>query len=825
MPQFDNYFLILIISTIIALVGLFVVGYIIIKKIKEKGALERSLHMVLLLVRIPREIGTQDSGISQRIREFIVIFEQFLSSLSSIHSEGWNKFKYGEPYLSFEIATHAIGEDIYFYIATPRKYRDAIERQFYNAYPFADITEAKEYSIFENNSASAGAYLSLKENPILPIKTYQKIDNDPLSAILIAMSKLEEQGQGAALQILIRPAHNKPQREMALSVVREMQSGHNFKDAYKRAQKPPKKDEEDKKDFSAPKSLHPADEEVMKSVIAKANQYNFDTNIRIVTSAKDEFAAEKILNEFLSFVNSFTSVDLNTLKINKATSKKLYKLLYNFVFRLFDNNQSILLSSEEVASLFHLPTPYTSAPRVTFIKAKPAEPPTNIPSEGLIIANNNFRGVQRQIRVSKEDRRRHMYIIGQTGSGKSSIMKIWIKQDLESGEGIGLMDPAGEFAEFALTLIPKDRVEDVVYFDPSDLERPIGFNMFEIDPKNSEEKSLVINELLSVLDRLYNLKETGGPMFEKYFRNACLLLLEDYEYEIPVMADVSRIFTDKKYRDEKIARIRDKNPLVVQFWTQEAEKASGDFSLENFAVYISTKLDVFISNDFLRPILNQQKSTINFKEIMNNKKILICNLSKGKIGELNAKLMGSLIVSKLAVAAFARQVDIPKEEDRQDFYLYLDEFQNFTVESIKTILSEARKYRLGLILAHQYIGQLPDDIRDAVFGNVGSKIFLRVGDDDAIREQIKNSVAPIYNSTDLANLSNMNGYVKLLVNGKITQPFNIEFEYIKAGNYEYGQAVREISRLKFGRPREIIEEEIKDRYKQTLANVEAQPKK
>ena len=822
MEILSTNFINLIIFALIIIGSIALVIFLIIKRIRDQGAIDRSLHLVLLLIRIPRESPSQDSSVAQRIREAVIIFEQFLSSLSSLHSEGWNKFKYGEPYLSLEIATHSIGEDIYFYMAVPRKYREVIERQFYNAYGFADISEVKDYSIFDENSAPAGAYLSVKESSILPTKTYQKIDTDPLSSILIAMSKLEEQGQGAALQILLRPAHNKEQRNKALQVVREMQSGHNFKDALNRSSSKPKEDE---KEASLPKSMHPADEEVMKAIINKSNQYNFDTNIRIITAGKDEFTAEKILNEFLSFVALFSSVELNSFKINKLTGKKLDKLLFNYVYRIFDDSQSILLSSEEASSLFHMPTPYTSAPRVTFLKAKPAEPPTNIPEDGLVVAINNFRGIERPIRISREDRRRHMYIIGQTGSGKSSIMKIWIKQDLENGEGIALMDPAGEFAEFALTLVPKERVEDVVYFDPSDLERPFGFNMFEINPKNSEEKSLVINELLSVLDKLYNLKETGGPMFEKYFRNACLLLLEDYEYEIPVMADVSRIFTDKKYRDAKLERIRDKNPLVVQFWTQEAEKASGDFSLENFAVYISTKLDVFISNDFLRPILNQQKSTINFKEIMNNQKIFICNLSKGKIGELNAKLMGSLIVSKLAIAAFARQADIPREEDRKDFYLYMDEFQNFTVDAIKTILSEARKYRFPLILAHQYIGQLPDDIRDAVFGNVGSKIFLRVGDDDAIREQVKNSVAPTYNSTDLSNLANMNGYVKLLVNGKITQPFNIQFKYITAGPQEYGDAVREISRLKFGRPREIIEEEINNRYKETLANAESQPKK
>lgn len=801
----------------IAFGALGIVAYIVLSRMRDRGHLERALDMRLLLIRVPRDQTSQDN-MAQRMREAVGLFEQFLASLSTFHAKGWNKFIYGEPYFVFEIANHASGEDLYFYITAPFKDIDVIEKQLYSSFPFCEITQVKDYSIFAQNAEAAGAYLKLAENPILPTKTYQRIDNDPMSSILIAMSKLEKEGQGAAIQILVRPSHNKSKRDLALATAREMQSGHNFKDALKRAQAP-KKEGEDDKDQLRPRSVSPSDEEVLKAIAGKANKYNFDVNIRLITAAADAFTAESLLDEFLSFISIFSSVELNSYKAEKVKGRDLKKLLYNFAFRLFDDKKAILLSSEEIASIYHLPTAQTSAPRVGFLKAKPAEPPTNIPDEGLVVASSFFRGRELPIRISRDDRRRHMYIIGQTGTGKSVIMKNWIKQDLENGEGLGIMDPAGEFAEFALSLVPKNRVEDVVYFDPSDLERPLGLNMLEVDPKNSEEKTLVINELLSVLDRLYNLKETGGAMFEKYFRNSLGLLLEDYEYEIPVMADVTRVFTDKKYRDAKLARIRDKNPLIVQFWTQEAEKASGDFSLENFAVYISTKLDIFISNDFLRPILNQQKSTIDFKKIMNGQQILLCNLSKGKIGEINAKLLGSLIVSKISVAAFARQTDVPNEDDRKDFYLYMDEFQNFTVDSIKTILSEARKYRLPLIMAHQYISQLPDDIKAAVYGNVGSKVFLRIGADDSIREEVKTTFAPIYTSADLATIDNLNGYVSLLINGKVTQPFNIRFKYFKSGPKEYADAVREISRLKYGRPRDIIEEEIKSRYKQTLANV------
>ena len=468
-----------------------------------------------------------------------------------------------------------------------------------------------------------------------------------------------------------------------------------------------------------------------------------------------------------------------------------------------------MLSTEELNSIYHLPIATTAAPKVKFLKSKASEPPAELPREGIGIGINKYRGIENEIRITKRDRRRHLYIIGQTGTGKSSFMKHMIEQDLASGNGLCIIEPHGDFAEHALSVIPQERMNDVVYFNPADIEMPLGLNMLEFDPAHPEQKTLLINELLSIIDKLYNLKETGGPLFEKYFKNACLLLMDDYqndptdESKIPVLADISRILVDTDFRLDKLSRERD--PLVRQFWELEAQKAGGESSLANMAPYISSKIDTFVSNDYLRVIINQKKSTVNFREIIDKKKILVVSLSKGRIGETNAQLLGMMVVGKLLIAALSR-VDVP-EEQREDFYLYLDEFQNITTDSIATILSEARKYRLNLTLAHQFIKQLKEPIRDAVFGNAGSLVVFRVGPDDA--EYLKNFFEPVFTPQDLVNIDNFNAYLKLLINDKTSKPFNIQTIREQTGQPEMFTYIKELSRTTYGRPRELVEEEIR----------------
>ncbi len=787
--------ILLVLSIVLAVI--FIAAFVTLGGLRTKGQVQRALNMSLFLIRVPR--GSNEE--KKPDRELIGISEQMLSGFSNLHSRGWNKFIYGEPYVSLEIAVHHIGEETHFYISVPQNSEDIIEKQIYSYYPNAEVSKVKDYNIFNPQGASAGVYMRYEKHPILPFKTYQRLESDPMAGILTSMSKLQGEGEGAVLQMLIRPAHAEGQKTLATKTAREMQTGYPFKEALARARSK-NKESQDKKEEQT-KTVTPADSEVIKAVTDKASRQNFDVNLRLLTSAPSPERAEQMLKDFQGSFVQFSSPDLNGLVSSKVSGKALDKLVYNFSFRLFNDKQSMTMSTEEVVSLYHFPISTTAAPRVAFLKAKSSEPPADLPQEGIVIGKNVFRGQDTSVRMTENDRRRHLYIIGQTGTGKTSLMKEMIRQDIENGKGVCIMDPHGELAEYTLSIVPEERADDVIYFNPADIEYPLGLNVLEIDPSHPEQKTFVINELLSIIDRLYNLKETGGPMFEKYFKNAILLLLDDYEGEIPVLADISRVLVDDIYRLKKLSH--ETNPLVKEFWELEAEKAGGDASLANMAPYISSKVDTFVSNEFLRPIINQKTSSFNFRDVIDNQKILVVNLSKGKIGDINANLLGMIIVSKLLMASLAR-VDMP-EDQRKDFYLYMDEFQNFTTESIATILSEARKYRLDLIIAHQFIRQLKDDIRDAVFGNVGSIISFRVGADDA--EFLKNQFEPAFSAQDLMNIDNFNAHAKLLMNNQTSRPFNIKTVKEQEGSPQMVSFLRENSRNKYGRPRAEVEAEIR----------------
>jgi len=798
--------IILIIGLVSALGIIAIAAFIVLGGMRSRGQVDRSLNMSLFLIRVPRDTGTLPGGGNQKQeKELIAIGEQLIAGFSNIHSKGWNKFVYGEPYVVLEMAVHHIGEETHFYVSVPKNNEDIIEKQIYGLYPNAEVSRVKDYNIFNPTGATAGAYMSYSRDSILPIRTYQKMETDPIGGILTSMSRLQSEGEGAAMQILLRPSHADKQKSFASKVSREMQSGYQLKEAMQRAIHPPKAEANEGKQ-EPPRIVTPADEQVIKAISDKSSKQSFDVNVRLVTSAQSEPRAQQILQDFEGAFVQFSSPDINSLKSNKLTGRALDKLIYNFSFRLFENNRLMVMSVEEITSLFHLPVSSTAAPRVKFLKSKLAEPPSNLPQEGIVLGHNVFRGQEVPVRMTDEDRRRHLYVIGQTGTGKSTIMKALLRQDVENGKGVCLIDPHGEFAEFVLSVVPPERIDDVIYFNPGDVARPMGLNMLEMDPTHPEQKTMIIDELFGIMDKLYNLKETGGPMFEKYFKNSLYLLLDDYEHDIPTLSDISRVLNDDIYRNDKLSR--ETNPLVKEFWQLEAEKATGDQSLSNFSPYITSKLNNFVFNEFLRPIINQKKSAFNFREVMDDSKILVVNLSKGKIGDLNANFIGMLMVGKLLRAALSR-VDIQDEKSRRDFYLYIDEFQNFTTDSISTILSEARKYRLNLVIAHQFIKQLKENIRDAVFGNVGSIVSFRISPDDA--EFMKNKFAPVFSEQDLMNIDNLNAYVSLLVGGQTTRPFNIKIDTERvfgAGDEEAAGYLREISRMKYGRSREDVEAEI-----------------
>jgi type IV secretory pathway TraG/TraD family ATPase VirD4 len=449
------------------------------------------------------------------------------------------------------------------------------------------------------------------------------------------------------------------------------------------------------------------------------------------------------------------------------------------------------------------------------LNAKTAAAPAEVPSEGLLLGENVFRGVKKDIRIKRADRRRHMYIVGKSGVGKSVLMTNMAVQDIENGEGVCVMDPHGDLITDILQRIPPERAEDVIVFAPADLERPMALNLLEFDPRYPEQKSFVINEMIGIFDKLYDLKATGGPMFEQYMRNAMLLIMDDPESGSTLM-EIPKVLADENFRRMKLSRC--KNKTVVDFWHNEAEKAGGEAALANIVPYITSKLTSFISNDMMRPIIGQQNSSFNFRDLMDSQKILLVDLSKGVVGEMNAYLLGMIIVGKILMSALSR-TDMPAE-DRKDFYLYIDEFQNFTTNSVCQILSEARKYGLNLIIAHQYIGQLSKGqdttIKDAVFGNVGTMLSFKIGSADA--EFLVKEFSPVFNEFDLINVDKGAACLKLLVDNAATRPFSIKtiWPILGVQRKEMVGKIKTLSRLKFGQDRRLIEMEINRRSEAPL---------
>ncbi|GAC1414060.1 MAG: hypothetical protein NVSMB66_6960 [Candidatus Doudnabacteria bacterium] len=511
------------------------------------------------------------------------------------------------------------------------------------------------------------------------------------------------------------------------------------------------------------------------------------------------------MRNILASFMQFSMPPFNGFRVKEKNSKNI---LMDYIFRVFnDYGSKTILNTEELASLWHLPTPFIETPNIKWLLSKKAPAPGEVSTDGILLGINNFRNVKTEIKIAREDRSRHMYIIGRTGSGKSALMENMAIQDIINGEGVCVVDPHGDLIENILPHIPKERAEDVILFEPFDLDRPMGLNILEV--KSEEQKDFAVQEMISIFYKLVTDPAMLGPMFEHNMRNAMLTLMADEEHP-GTIADIPRIFTDIQFQKYKVSKVKD---LVVRnFWEKEMAKTS-DFHKSEMLGYLISKVGRFVENSMVRNIIGQSKSGFDFREVMDNKKILLVNLAKGKTGEINAKLLGLIIVSKLQMAALSRS-DIPNENDRKDFYLYVDEFQNFITDAFSSILSEARKYHLNLIIAHQYLGQLEQaagaagagskDVRDAVFGNAGTEICFRIGVEDA--EVMSKEFAPVFNEFDLVNIDRFNAYVKLMINGTASKPFNMAtLPPHSGGSKANADAIRQLSRLKFGRPRDEVE--------------------
>jgi hypothetical protein len=785
----------------------------------------RAMNMDLEVVRVSKIYKKKEEAVAnprEAWQQEIGAMEQLLTSIAGIREKkSWLKIFLGDqPHFVLEIVNPADSEEIFFYLAFPKKFREAVEKQVHAYFPNALMEKVKDYTIFFPGSASSASELGLKNKAALPVKTYTSMNVDPLSELSNALSKLETIKEGAVIQLVVRKAGDE-WRKMGRTIAHRMQQGKRLKDVHynsvlagvgKEVGKGmagllvsrPGKPSEPAFDKEKVVQLTPEEQDVVKLIEQKSSKTGFLVNIRLLASAENPARAEEILAHLENAFSQFENPSTNHFVVKRRTKSK--KMVFNYVFRNFDEGSAIILNVEEIASIFHLPISTTETPKIKWLKAGSAPPPVNVPREGLLLGFNYYRNIKTDIRVTDSDRGRHLYLVGQTGTGKSNLLKELAKQDVKAGKGICVIDPHGDFSEDVLTAIPKERAEDVVYFNPADIERPFGLNMMEYDPAHPEQKTFIINEMIGIFDQLYDLKQTGGPMFEQYMRNAMLLVMEDPSSGSTLM-EIPKVLADEDFRRLKLSKCQ--NPTVIDFWTKEAEKAGGEAALANMVPYITSKLTTFISNDMMRPIIAQQKSTLNFREIMDGGKILIINLSKGRIGEINARLLGMIIVGRILMAALSR-VDIP-ESERKDFYLYMDEFQNVTTQSIAQILSEARKYHLSLILAHQFIAQLKKEIAEAVFGNVGSLCVFRVGPEDA--EFLEKQFAPIFSINDLVNVDNYNCFARLLISGELTKPFNLKTYPPTSGDQELANALKELSRLKHGRDAQIVNREILERFR------------
>lgn len=779
---------------------------------RRKIAFRRSLEMTFLRVIIARK----DSDLDEKhdtvkdFREQISIMEQLLASLKSLYSSSLSGWLFGQEYISLEYVSHK--QEIYFYIVVPKRAKILVEKQILGFYPDAFIEETEEINIFEWRSVVRGEIMRLKKPQQFPIRTYQKLESDSMNSILSAFGKFWED-ESWVIQILLRPVDDDWQDKVK-KLIRKSEkknSGHHFSfnpfgwlgklieiflnnpSEDNHAPESPEKDDE------------PLDEDgLMKEKVKKTG---YATTIRIVTTGNDEDHVYAELQNLISAFSQFASPTYNKFKAVKRKSLSL--LIRHYIFRQFAWWQKApVMNSEELATLFHFPhSKYNKQPEIRWQRFKLIKAPTNIPKDGLYIGENIFRWEKKSIYMKNDDRFRHFYVIGQTGTGKSSILSVMARQDVRNGKGLAILDPHGDLAKELIGYIPKERADDIVYFDPGDLARPMGLNMLEA--ANEDEKQMVVWDATNIMIKLFG-NEIFGPRIQDYFRNGCLTLM-DYP-QGGAITDLIRLFTDESFQRERRTTL--KNPIVRSWWDHTYAKM-GEREKWEIIPYFAAKFGQFITNTMMRNIVWQTKSAFDIWEIMNNEKLLLVSLSKGTIGDLNSTLLGLILVSKIQIAAMRRQ-NMAKE-DRKDFFLYIDEFQNYITDSIESVLSEARKYRLGLIIAHQYLGQLEKsdaltksslNLKSAIFGNVGTVMSYKLGAEDA--EFMAKQFAPAYSEQDFVNMDKFKAAIKLSVDFQPTPGFSIAppNPFLEMPDATIGNALRELSRLKYGREREFVEKEI-----------------
>jgi len=805
-------FIIVFGSAGLILIILFVAFIVYRNSMREAKNYERGLKMVPILIHLPPASDDIDGGGRDKrdlTEEVLSQAQVMYNIIASTSTKGFMSRIYGQRHVSFEIVARE--GLVYYYAVVPTVLTDTVRQAIAAAYPSARLEEVSEHSVFSKvgkASGTIGGEFTLRKEFIYPISTYMESKRDASRALLNAVSSAGRE-DGVGIQFLIRPAYEKWTKRSisaAEQIVKNKGekkssggSGLSARDVMQALWKPP--EASDKKEFQAEKPLSAVEQAKVDAIQEKIRYPGYEVMIRVVVSSNTAARSQVLLKNIVAAFALFDSPSFNGFKFN--LTKNVDELATAFIFRFFPQaNSRDILNSVELATLFHLPD-QNSIPtsQVKRQMSKQVDGPTEVMETGLLLGYNEFRGVRKPIRLADKDRRRHIHIIGQTGVGKSVLQENLAYQDMLAGRGFALVDPHGDLAEALLAKVPRDRVEDIVYFDPGDMSNPIGLNMFEFD--HPDQKDFLVQEAINMLYGLYDPGHTGivGPRLEHIFRNCALLLMADPAGG--TFVDVPKLLVDEQFRNAKLKYVTDRQ--VLDFWTKEFPASQRSNEAGDLISWVISKFGPFISNDAMRNIIGQTKSGFNFPEIMNNNKILLVNLSKGKMGDLNSKLLGIIFVMKFQAAAMAR-ANIP-EHERKDFTLYVDEFQNFATDSFETILSEARKYRLSLVLANQFMTQLKEELREAILGNVGTTITGRIGTTDA--EIMVKRYTPVFTAEDLTKLPNFESVCVAQINGTPSAPFSMAWiPPMGEPNQQLSGALKKLSAAKYGRPRDQVERDI-----------------
>ncbi len=797
------------------------------------------VHLKITLARNDTKLDNEKRT-EKDFHEQIGKAEQFFRALHETRGLSWynilmKRILWHKPQLSFEI--QCFNREIHFVVVCDKYYQHIIEKQITSFYESADITPIPEKKRLQLNAKGLhynGYHMHSQRQFYYPLQTYKQIEDDALNNLVNAFANLTDEEKGV-IQFVIHPISNYWQKEAREFATAEFKGGNKkqwripligpllnglriliggFDPATDGGSNAPGASGGD----SYVRMLA-SDEEIFKQMGEKSHQPGYEVAIRVLAaSPESNRRVQDILDSAFVAFNAFEAKGMNRLENRRSfplDAINRHIIFHNFRYRLYPFlERSSLLSCDEVATLFHFPDArYNKIPNIKWMAYKVLPPPINLPAEGIVLGNSVFRGHSKPVRFMKKDRTRHTYVIGKSGSGKSVLLWNMAVQDVENGEGVCVIDPHGDLVDDVVSCVPKHRAKDVIIFDPGDVERPMGLNMLEAN--TAEEKDRASLDAMEIMIKLFG-NEIFGPRIQHYFRNGCLTLMDD-EDEGATMIDVPRLFIDDDFQRYKVAKIR--NPMVKAFWENEMAQ-TGDREKQEMIPYFTSKFGPFITNTTMRNVIGQTKSAFNVRECMDSGKILMINLSKGKIGAINAQLLGLIAVAKINMAAMGR-VDIP-EPERRDFYLYVDEFQNFATDTFASILSEARKYHLNLIMAHQYIAQLSESaggvavgqkdskIRDAVFGNVGTMISFKVGADDA--EYLEKEYSPTLSQQHILGIANYKAYLKLNINNATSRPFSMDTIYDPSKKKKKVlEVLRKYSRMKYGRKKEFVDAEIEAR--------------